>query len=96
MKKLLFIIGTRPEAIKLSPIILNLRSEQWAEVKVISNGQQDLIVEDILSSFNIKIDCKFNLKSKNIYKKISKKNNLFGDDNASKLIIEKLKNYLIK
>ncbi len=65
LKKFLFIIGTRPEAIKLSPIIINLRREQWAEVKVVSTGQQDEIVEEILSSFNIRIDYKFKVKSKN-------------------------------
>ena len=35
------------------------------------------------------------INNKKLYKKMSKKNNLFGDGNASKLIVEKLKNDLI-
>jgi UDP-N-acetylglucosamine 2-epimerase (non-hydrolysing) len=51
MKKILAIFGTRPEAIKLAPVIAKLRSE--AVVKVCVTGQHRRMLDQALQVFNI-------------------------------------------
>ena len=38
-KRILAVVGTRPEAIKMAPVIRALRSEPWAEVRVLATAQ---------------------------------------------------------
>ena len=52
MKKLLFCIGTRPEAIKLAPLILAAK-ERNHEVLVVSTGQHRSMLDPILNFFNL-------------------------------------------
>lgn len=49
--KILFIIGTRPEAIKLAPLIL--KSSSFAEVEVCSTGQHKELLDQVLTFFGI-------------------------------------------
>ncbi len=49
------LFGTRPEAIKLSPVILALR-ERGREPLVVSTGQHRELVDDVLGAFRIEID----------------------------------------
>lgn len=56
MKKILITIGTRPEAIKLAPVIQEFRSHSHYQVIVASTGQHKELVRDTLNSFNIKVD----------------------------------------
>jgi UDP-N-acetylglucosamine 2-epimerase (non-hydrolysing) len=51
MKSLLFILGTRPEAIKLAPLILHLRALGKYRVRVCSTGQHREIVAQAFASF---------------------------------------------
>lgn len=37
--KTLCVIGTRPEAIKMAPVILALKGEPWASVRVLATAQ---------------------------------------------------------
>ena len=54
---LLFIIGTRPEAIKLAPLIKVFQGNNVDFiVRVCSTGQHREMVNEVLTSFNIKID----------------------------------------
>jgi UDP-N-acetylglucosamine 2-epimerase (non-hydrolysing) len=39
MKKISIIIGTRPEAIKMAPVILTLKKQFGESVELISTGQ---------------------------------------------------------
>jgi UDP-N-acetylglucosamine 2-epimerase (non-hydrolysing) len=55
-KKIICIVGTRPEAIKMAPVIKLLRSEKWADLLVVSTGQHREMVRDTLQMFNISID----------------------------------------
>ena len=64
-KNIICLVGTRPEAIKLSPLIISLIKEEWTNVKVISSGQQSFLVENVFNSFDIKIDLDLKVKSKN-------------------------------
>lgn len=64
MKKILFIIGTRPEAIKLSPLLKVFQQEQeYFNVLVCHTGQHRELVEEVLDFFdlipNISLNPKF-------------------------------------
>lgn len=50
---LLVIIGTRPEAIKMAPVILALREEAWADVRVVATAQHREMLDQVLSFFDI-------------------------------------------
>lgn len=51
-KKISVIFGTRPEAIKLAPVILELRKQQ-IPVQIVHTGQHNELVEPILKTFGI-------------------------------------------
>lgn len=53
MKKILCVVGTRPEAIKMAPIILALRHEPWAEVRVLATAQHRQMLNQVLDDFSI-------------------------------------------
>lgn len=57
MKKILFVFGTRPEAIKMAPMIkeLKLRPDDF-EVKVCVTGQHREMLDQVLDFFSIKPD----------------------------------------
>ncbi len=54
--KLLVVLGTRPEAIKLAPVIRELRRRRGARTHVCFTGQHREMVSGILSFFEIQVD----------------------------------------
>lgn len=50
------IVGTRPEVIKMAPIIRRLRESDWAEPITIASGQHDELLDLALRDFSIKPD----------------------------------------
>ena len=54
--KILCVVGTRPEAIKMSPVILGLKSEPWAEVRVLATAQHRHMLDQVLNLFDIEPD----------------------------------------
>jgi UDP-N-acetylglucosamine 2-epimerase (non-hydrolysing) len=57
MKRILFILGTRPEAIKLCPVILHLRSRaDEFDVKTCITAQHRALLDQVLSVFNVRPD----------------------------------------
>ena len=56
MKKVLTVFGTRPEAIKLFPLILKLREETSLEHKICVTGQHKEMLDSVLSEFDITPD----------------------------------------
>lgn len=56
MKKVLFIFGTRPEAIKCCPVILEMKKREKFETKVCVTGQHKEILDQVLKVFNVKAD----------------------------------------
>lgn len=50
------IVGTRPEAIKMAPVILALRDRPWAKPRVIMTGQHRDLASPMLDFFGIKAD----------------------------------------
>ena len=40
VRSFVFVIGTRPEVIKVAPIIRRLSETNWASVRIVTTGQQ--------------------------------------------------------
>ena len=57
-KTIVCVIGTRPEAIKMAPLIRALRAAPWARCRVVCTGQHRDLVEPILEFFEVKPDVK--------------------------------------
>ncbi len=65
MKKVSFIFGTRPEAIKLAPLINYFKKSEAFNVTVCSTGQHKEMLNQILPLFDIKPDFELDLMTKN-------------------------------
>lgn len=65
MKKILIVFGTRPEAIKLVPVIKSLKEENRFEVIVCSTGQHKEMVDQVLDIFDIQPDFDLHLMKAN-------------------------------
>lgn len=55
-KNILCVVGTRPEAIKMAPVILALKNEPWANVRVLATAQHRHMLDQVLNFFNIEPD----------------------------------------
>jgi UDP-N-acetylglucosamine 2-epimerase (non-hydrolysing) len=60
-RKIAIIAGTRPEAIKLVPVYFALRENSGFDVRLISTGQHQEMMEPVFNFFNISPDYEFNL-----------------------------------
>ena len=56
MPKILFVFGTRPEAIKLCPVLLNLRQSEEFQVQVCVTAQHRSMLDQVLAAFNVTPD----------------------------------------
>lgn len=54
--KTLVVFGTRPEAIKMCPLVLKLREEKSIECKVCLTGQHKEMLAQVMASFGVKED----------------------------------------
>ncbi|MBC7195124.1 MAG: UDP-N-acetylglucosamine 2-epimerase (non-hydrolyzing), partial [Caldisericia bacterium] len=63
MKKIktLLIFGTRPEVIKLYPLIEELKKDEVFDLKVINTGQHKEMVDELLSLFKIDVHYSLNI-----------------------------------
>jgi len=52
-KTVLCVVGTRPEAIKMAPVILALRGQDWARVRVLATAQHREMLDQVLGLFGI-------------------------------------------
>lgn len=55
-KHIVIIIGTRPEAIKLAPVYLAIKSEPHAKVTLVVTAQHRQMLDQVLATFHIKAD----------------------------------------
>lgn len=53
MAKLLVVFGTRPEAIKMCPLVREFRARGWADVRVAVTGQHREMLDQVLSLFDV-------------------------------------------
>ena len=60
MKTILIILGTRPEAIKLAPVIIELKKHSDFRVLVCNTEQQKELSNQTLAFFGISADYKLN------------------------------------
>ena len=65
MKNVLFILGTRPEAIKLYPVIEHFKKSSHFQTLVCSTGQHSTLLSSTLSSLNIDVDISLELMTPN-------------------------------
>ena len=63
-KKLLFAIGTRPEAIKVAPVIRKFKTSNYL-VKICNTGQHTDLLDPILDFFQLDIDYNLEIMKKN-------------------------------
>lgn len=61
MYKILVVLGTRPEAIKLSPVVRELRSRPEFQVRVCATAQHRQLLDQVLTAFGIDADHDLNL-----------------------------------
>lgn len=65
MAKILAVVGTRPEAIKMAPIILGLKNTSWAEVRVLATAQHREMLDQVLQFFGISPDIDLDIMQPN-------------------------------
>lgn len=65
MKKILTVFGTRPEAIKMAPLVIKLKEDKRFDVKVCVTGQHREMLDQVLLLFNIFPDFDLNIMSEN-------------------------------
>ncbi|GGI41239.1 non-hydrolyzing UDP-N-acetylglucosamine 2-epimerase [Mammaliicoccus stepanovicii] len=61
MKKIMTIFGTRPEAIKMAPLVLALKNEPELEPIVVVTAQHREMLDSVLETFNITPDFDLNI-----------------------------------
>lgn len=65
MKKIIVVFGTRPEAIKMIPLIKALQAEKQINVKVCVTAQHRQMLDQVLNLFEIKPDYDLNIMKSN-------------------------------
>ena len=58
-------MGTRPEAIKMAPLINALKAEAWIELKVVATAQHRDLMDKVLRVFDISPDIDFDIMRPN-------------------------------
>ena len=56
MKKVMLVFGTRPEAIKMCPLVLELRKRKEIQTVVCVTGQHRQMLDQVLTAFNVQPD----------------------------------------
>jgi UDP-N-acetylglucosamine 2-epimerase (non-hydrolysing) len=93
-KKILLFYGTRPEYIKLYPIIKILRKDSSIDIKVVNTGQHKEMVLDLESFFNCKADVYLDIMTPNqslnilLGKILSKSVDLFLDYCPNAVVVQ--------
>lgn len=62
-KRILLVFGTRPEAIKMCPVVNELKKNAWAEVKVCVTGQHREMLRQVLDAFDVEPDYDLDIMS---------------------------------
>jgi len=65
VKKILVVFGTRPEAIKMSPLVHELKKRPEFDVRVCVTGQHREMLDQVLDVFKITPDYDFSIMKKN-------------------------------
>jgi UDP-N-acetylglucosamine 2-epimerase (non-hydrolysing) len=54
--RIVCVVGTRPEGVKMAPVVMRLKQEPWAALTVLSTGQHREMLGDVLDFFGIAAD----------------------------------------
>jgi UDP-N-acetylglucosamine 2-epimerase (non-hydrolysing) len=65
MKKIICVVGTRPEAIKMAPVILAFKNNSKFDVKVLATAQHRQMLDQVLAIFGITPDIDLNIMRPN-------------------------------
>lgn len=65
MKKILVVFGTRPEAIKMAPLVLELKKDTEIDTKVVITSQHKQMLQQVLDIFGIVPDYDLNIMKPN-------------------------------
>lgn len=65
MKKIMLVFGTRPEAIKMCPLVKELKNRKDAEVVVCVTGQHRQMLDQVLSAFHVTPDYDLSIMKEN-------------------------------
>ena len=60
-RKIICVVGTRPEAIKMAPVILALRDKQGIDTRVLATAQHREMLDNTLALFEIEPDIDLNI-----------------------------------
>ncbi|MEA3638328.1 MAG: UDP-N-acetylglucosamine 2-epimerase (non-hydrolyzing) [Lamprobacter sp.] len=63
--KILAAVGTRPEAIKMAPVIQGLQQQPWAECRVLATAQHREMLDQVLALFAIQPDADLDIMQAN-------------------------------
>ena len=55
-KTVVCVVGTRPEAIKMAPVIIALRDQNFFDVKILATGQHAAMLDQALGYFGLTAD----------------------------------------
>lgn len=64
-QKLMVLIGTRPEAIKLAPVVDAIRRSDWAECELVLTGQHKELLVPLVEHFGLQVDHNLNAMREN-------------------------------
>ena len=64
-RKILCVVGTRPEAIKMAPVILALKQEKTLAVRVLATAQHRHLLDQVMKVFDIEPDIDLNIMRPN-------------------------------
>lgn len=65
MKHIMIIFGTRPEAIKMCPLVKELKGREDVQVKVCVTGQHKSMLDQVLNVFEVKPDYNLSIMKEN-------------------------------
>ena len=60
-RRILCVVGTRPEAIKMAPVILALKCEPGLHVRVLATAQHRHLLDQVMKVFKIEPDIDLNI-----------------------------------
>ena len=63
--KVLCVFGTRPEAIKMCPVVQAIEKSEYLEGKVCITGQHREMLDQVIETFKIKVDYDLNIMKPN-------------------------------
>ncbi|MEU7256974.1 UDP-N-acetylglucosamine 2-epimerase (non-hydrolyzing) [Streptomyces rimosus] len=55
-QRIAIVVGTRPEAVKLAPVVRELQRTHWAEPAVLTTGQHGTVVRNTLACFGLRAE----------------------------------------